>query len=308
MAIKKLTPSSVLVPASVPAKMKARFIKNFLTATCKTGNLMLFAGDQKIEHLNRDFYGQDTHPDNNDPEHLFRVASKAKIGAFAAQLGLIARYGNDYKNIPYIVKLNSKTNLVNTKQADPCSQQLWGIPDVENFRQTSKLNVVGVGYTIYLGSEFEASMLTEAAQIAYDAHQLGMIVVFWIYPRGRAIINEKDASLIAGATGTAVCLGTDFVKVNYPQAQGKKSKEIFKQAISAAGRTGVICSGGDSTNPKEFLQKLADQIEVGARGNATGRNIHQKEFSEAIRMANAIHAITVEGKTVDQAYKIFQKK
>ncbi|MFA7662945.1 MAG: aldolase [Patescibacteria group bacterium] len=308
MPISKITPSKVLVPADVPAKMKAQYIKNFLTATCETGNLMLFAGDQKVEHLNRDFFGDDIHPNDNDPEHLFKVASLSKIGAFAGQFGLIARYGNDYKNIPYIIKLNSKTDLISTKQTEPFSQQWLSAYNVETFRTDSGLNIVGVGYTIYLGSEFESDMLREAAQIAYDAHRFGMLAIFWIYPRGKAITNEKDPDLIAGATGTAVCLGADFVKVNYPQLQGKKSKDLFKQAILSAGRTGVICSGGSATDPKVFLQQLADQIEVGARGNATGRNIHQKSLNEAIRMANAIYAITIEGKTADEAYKIYLGK
>ena len=73
---------------------------------------MLFAGDQKIEHLNKDFYGKGIAKEDNNPEHLFRIASKATIGGFAAQYGMITHYGRDYKNINYIVKLNSKTNLV----------------------------------------------------------------------------------------------------------------------------------------------------------------------------------------------------
>jgi len=73
---------------------------------------MLFAGDQKVEHLNDDFYGEEVPEGDADPEHLFKIASQAKIGVFATQLGLIARYGMDYKNVPYLVKVNSKTNLV----------------------------------------------------------------------------------------------------------------------------------------------------------------------------------------------------
>jgi len=51
--------------------------------------------------------------------------------------------------------------------------------------------------------------------------------------------------------------------------------------------------------------RLQDQIHVsGASGNATGRNIHQKCLREAIRMCNAIYAITADEKTVDEAMKI----
>ncbi|MFA7364734.1 MAG: hypothetical protein WCZ12_00005 [Patescibacteria group bacterium] len=94
------------IPMSVPQKKKKVYEKNFKDATKKTGNLFLFAGDQKLEHLNDDFslklgYG------NSDPEHLFKIADSSKIGVFAAHLGLISRYGKKYKNIPYLILIHS---------------------------------------------------------------------------------------------------------------------------------------------------------------------------------------------------------
>ncbi len=55
--MKTLSKNDVLVPADVPADMKNEYVKNFLAITHNSGKLMLFAGDQKIEHLNDDFYG-----------------------------------------------------------------------------------------------------------------------------------------------------------------------------------------------------------------------------------------------------------
>ena len=239
---------------------------------------MLFAGDQKVEHLNDDFYGEGVPEDDADPEHLFRIASKAKIGVFATQLGLIARYGMDYRDVPYLVKVNSKTNLVETSQADPFSNLWYDIDQVVEFKENSGLNILGVGYTIYLGSEFEAEMLVQAAQIIYDAHQHGMLSVLWIYPRGTAVKDEKDPHLIAGATGVGACLGTDFVKVNYPKKEGAKSAEIFKEAIKAAGRTRVVCAGGTSDEGEAFLKKLYDQIHI---SGATGKCNRKKYPPEA---------------------------
>jgi fructose-bisphosphate aldolase/6-deoxy-5-ketofructose 1-phosphate synthase len=245
--------------------------------------------------------------DDADPEHLFKIASRAKPGGFAAQLGLIARYGMDYKDVPFLVKVNSKTHLVETSQADPFSNLWYDIDQVVQFKENSGLKILGVGYTIYLGSEFEAEMLVQAAQVVYDAHQHGMLSVLWIYPRGAAVKDEKDPHLIAGATGVGACLGTDFVKVNYPKKEGEKSAEIFKEAIKAAGRTRVVCAGGTSDEAEAFLKKLHDQIHIsGAMGNATGRNIHQKTLDEAVRMCNAVYAITVEDKSVEEALKIFK--
>jgi fructose-bisphosphate aldolase/6-deoxy-5-ketofructose 1-phosphate synthase len=296
----------VMVPLDVPKDKGDKYIENYLKITKNSGKLMLFAGDQKIEHLNSDFYGNGIHPDDSDPEHLFRIACRAKIGVFATQLGLIARYGMNYRDIQYLVKLNSKTNLVKADQKDPISKQLIDMDQLIKFEENCGLRILGVGYTIYLGSEFEAEMLREANQIVLEAHKHGLIAVLWIYPRGKAVKDERDPHLIAGATGVAACLGADFVKVNYPKQEGKESKEIFKEAIKAAGRTKVICAGGSSTDVRVFLQTLHDQIESGAAGNATGRNIHQKELNDAIKMCNAIYAITIDNLSVEKALSLWK--
>lgn len=297
----------VIVPLDVPKAMRETYAKNYMEITKNSGRLMLFAGDQKVEHLNDDFFGAGVPEDDADPEHLFRIAAKSKIGVFATQLGLIARYGMDYRDIPYLIKVNSKTNLVETEQADPFSNLWYDVDQVAEFKENSGLNILGVGYTIYLGSEFEAEMLVQAAQVIYDAHQHGMVSVLWIYPRGKAVKEEKDPHLIAGATGVGACLGSDFVKVNYPKKEGAKSAEIFKEAVRAAGRTKVVCAGGTSDEAEAFLKKLHDQIHIsGAKGNATGRNIHQKSLDEAVRMCNAVYAITVEDASVEDALKIYK--
>lgn len=310
-----LTEQDVIVPADVPPEMKQEYIQNYLEITKGTGNIMLFAGDQKVEHLNDDFYGtikvdkQDVRipKDDANPEHLFKIAQKANVGVLATQLGLIARYGPTYTDVPYLVKLNSKSNKVKTEQKDPLSATWIDVEQVVDVKKNSGLNILGVGFTIYVGSEFEHIMFREAAQVAYKAHQHGLITVFWMYPRGKAVKDEKDAHLIAGAAGVGATLGADFVKVNYPKpADDLSSAEALKEAVQAAGRTKVITAGGSSKPVKEFLQETYDQIHVsGCGGNATGRNIHQKTFDEAVRLANAISAIVLEGKTIGEAYTIY---
>ena len=303
----RIGPEDVLVPLDVPPERREEYVDNYLKITAESSRLMLFAGDQKVEHLNGDFCGPGISSEDSDPEHLFRIAKKGRIGVFATQLGLISRYGMDYPNLPYLVKLNSKTNLVGTDQMDPISRQLIEVDQVAEFADDSGLEVLGVGYTIYLGSEYEAKMLREAASIVYRAHRQGLVTVLWIYPRGKAVRDEKDPHLIAGATGVAAALGSDFVKVNYPKKEGAKSEEIFKEAVAAAGRTKVVCAGGASRDPKSFLQQLFDQIHVsGAAGNATGRNIHQKDLDEAARMCDAISAITLDDATVEEALRIYE--
>lgn len=300
----------IKIPADVPQSKRDEYLENFMLMTRATGRLMLFAGDQKAEHLNDDFYGTNElgpiPADDADPEHMFRIASRGTIGVFAAQMGMIARYGADYPGVPYLVKLNSKTHLVGKDTMDPFSAQWLGVDRVADFKRDSGLKIPAVGYTVYLGSVYESRMLEQAARLVNDAHREGLLVVLWIYPRGKNVADEKDPHLIAGATGVALTLGTDFVKVNYPKAEGRESSEVFREAVMAAGRTRVVCAGGSSTDARAFLKRLHDQIHIsGAAGNATGRNLHQKPLEEAVRMCNAISAITLAGYTVDEAYQVY---
>ncbi|MDK2974889.1 MAG: fructose-bisphosphate aldolase / 6-deoxy-5-ketofructose 1-phosphate synthase [Methanofollis sp.] len=298
---------SVSVPADVPDEVRETYIDNLSTITRGTGRLMLFAGDQKIEHLNDDFYGDGIHEDDAEPEHLFKIANKGRIGVFATQIGLIARYGRDYPDIPYLVKLNSKTHLVKTSQKDPVSPMITTVGQAVAFRNQTGLKIAAVGYTIYLGSEFEARMLAEAAQVVFEAHQHGLVTVLWIYPRGVAVRDEKDPHLIAGATGVAACLGSDFVKVNAPKKEGTASASLLREATLAAGRTKVVCAGGSSVDEEKFLRELYEQIHTGGcAGNATGRNIHQKSLEEAVRMCNAISAITIDGASFEDALALLK--
>ncbi len=295
------------LPADVPCDKESIFLENFNKATGSSSRLMLFAGDQKVEHLNNDFFGKDIPSCDNDPEHLFKIASAANIGVFATQFGLISRYARAYPDIPYLVKLNAKTNIIPYADKDPYSQQWLGVEDVVRLKDEQKINILGVGYTLYLGSQFEHAMLREAANIVHKAHQNALIAVLWIYPKGKYIEDEHDAHLIAGAAGVGAALGADFVKLKVPYEKNRPDPYLLKEATQAAGTTGVLCEGGAKVDEKVFLRELYDQIHIGnSRGNGTGRNIHQREFKEAVKMANAIYAITVEGYSVEEAVKLLK--
>ena len=305
----KITRDQVKVPADVMPEAREIYIDNYMAATRGTGRLMLFACDQKVEHLNGDFYGEGIDIADADPEHLFKIGTEGVCGVVAGQRGLIARYAADYPGANYLVKMNSKTNLVKTSQDDPYSPQLHDLEAVLAMRDAG-VNVVGLGYTLYLGSEYEATMMAEAGQLIAEAHAAGLLVVLWIYPRGKAVTDEKAPALIAGAAGVALCLGADFVKVNPPKpTDDKTAAENLRIASTAAGRTGLVCAGGSTVDAKTFLTQLHDQIHIGgACGNATGRNIHQRSLDEAIRLTKAISAITLADYDVDQALAVFEGK
>ena len=292
------------IPADIPATKKDLYTKNFQTLTKNTEHLFLFTGDQMIEHLHADFFGPGIHPDAADPEHLFKIASGSPIGGFATHLGLIAQYGMQYPHIPYIIKLNGKTdifdkakNLPQDAKPDPVSSQLWNIQDVVTLQKNTGLHIVGVGYTIYLGSEFEADMLHEAAQTIFQAHQNGLIAILWIYPRGKAVDHDNTIELLAGAAGLANSLGADIVKIKTPiNTKDFSIVEQLRIIKKAAGHTKVICAGGSKIDSDQFLQNINQYIqEGGIAGVAVGRNIFQHGLQDAIDISEKISHIVYEG-------------
>ncbi len=294
----------VRVPASVSQEHRQTYVENYSRITKGTDRLFLFAGDQKIEHLNADFYGEGIHIDDADPEHLFRIAKQGDVGVFAAQHGLISAYARDYPNVPYLVKMNSRSPLV--KHVDPVSTQLVDFYHVLSLRKNG-VPVTGIGYTIYLGSEFENIMFAEAGRLIADAHRHGMVAIIWLYPRGKAVSNEHTPEIISGACGVAASLGADFVKVIPPNnPQGHPDASLLSIAARAAGRTGVITSGGSRVSREEYLSRTAEQLSYGTRGLAAGRNVHQHSLSEAVKLCKAINALLIEGKSVEEAQQMMR--
>jgi DhnA family fructose-bisphosphate aldolase class Ia len=285
------------IPSDVPKDKQAIFKERYEKITKQTNRLFLFAADQKMEHLNKDFFGPNLPEEINNPEHVFTIAQKSPIGVFATHVGLITRYGSQFQDIPYLAKLDGKTNLT---KGEPYSQQMWTVDDALALNIS---HLCGVGYTIYLGSEYERDMLTEAATIVTNAHHNGLIAILWIYPRGKSVTDEHDPDVIAGAAGMGASLGADFVKVQKPSGPATN----LQQAVSAAGNTKVVVSGGAAQDPEKFLSEVHTNIHEGkAAGGAIGRNIFQHPQNQAIALSTALSKIMYENISVKKALDFYK--
>ena len=300
--------TEIKIPLTVPTGKHREYRKNFNLATIGSGSLLLFAGDQKVEHLNDDFVGAGIIPENANPEHLFQIAASAPIGVFATHLGLIAHYGADYPKVPYLVKLNGRSNLYQGTD-DLMSKSWFKVEDVVEFKKQSNLNILGVGYTVYLGGAKESKMLKEAANIVYEAHNNGLLAIIWMYPRG-IDINEDNLHVIAGGAGIAAALGADFVKVKYPyNSKIKETAENFQEVTKAAGRTGVICVGGNKQEAKELITYAWNQKSIAKTcGLALGRNLHQRTLSDAIKLVTALALIINHDASLEEALDVYSGK
>jgi len=300
--------AEIKIPLSVPNEKRSEYKKNYQQLTNFSGHLLLVAGDQKVEHLNDDFFGSHIDPSDNSPEHLFKVATAIPGAAFATHLGLIERYGDQYRSLPYIVKLNGKTNLGVNEEKDS-SKLWWKIEDIIKFKKQSGLKIVGIGYTIYLGGKYEAKMLAKAAQAIFKAQQAGLTTVIWVYPRGLKI-NEENIHIIAGGAGVVAALGADFVKVKYPYNLKNKQETAkkFVEVTTAAGKTKVVCVGSEKMATKEILNYCAAQIKTAqTSGLAIGRNLHQRSLAEASQLGAALGAIIFKKTNAAEAWKIYNQ-
>lgn len=281
------------IPADVPTALRAQFAHNANLITRGTEHIFIFAADHKIERL-----------ESIAPETLFTIAQNAPIGAFATHPGLIARYGATCANVPYLAKLNGKTNLIPITKQDPISTQIWDVRDVSDMCQDSGITLCGVGYTIYLGSQHESLMLTEAAHIVRDAHEHGLLATLWIYPRGDAVPQEEAPEIIIGAASVGASLGADIIKVKAPRdAQGFHDPELLRAVVAAAGTTRVVVSGGPAQESfEQFLMLLEQQLKTGQiAGCAVGRNIFEHPLETAIAYAKAISHVVYENMSAQTA-------
>jgi len=289
-----------IVPMDVPSDKIKDYIYNFNEITCGTGSMILFDGDARMGRMYAEFNGKWIHTDASDPEHLFKIANHAEIGVFSTQLGMMARYGLDYRNVKYLVSLNSKTKYNLAADQDFFNQALVDIEQVIDFKQNSGLNIVGVGYTVYFGSKNEPDLLREAAQIVQKAHEHGLIVVLKLKAAGLQLAQQNQESFIYDIAGVAACLGGDFAIVDLPKTK-KDLKRIITKIIKAAGRTKIVCKDDSQIEKEKFLDSIYLQAQSGVNGIAVGPNFYQKGLLDAIKLSNAVAAIILKNKSVKES-------
>ncbi len=119
--------------------------------------------------------------------------------------------------IPFIVKLNHNDFLNYPNTYD---QVMFG-----SVRQAADLGAVGVGATIYYGSEFADRQIVEVSNAFAEAHRHGMFTVLWTYLRNPAFKQgDTDYHLSADLTGQANHLGVtieaDIIKQKQAENNG----------------------------------------------------------------------------------------
>lgn len=247
---------------------------------------LFLAYDQGLEHGPNDF-----NLDNVDPNYILEIGKKAKFNAVILQKGTAEKYYGPYEHdIPLILKLNGKTRI---PDIEPISSQLCSV------KYAVKLGASAVGYTIYDGSGLEPEIFKDFGRIQEEAHDFGLPVIAWIYPRGSFIKNENSTDVMAYSCRIGLELGADLLKIRY-----NGDIKGFEWAVKCAGRAKVFVAGGFKTGEKEFLQMAKDVLNAGAGGLAVGRNVWQ--HPQPLKISEALKQVIFDNKPVDEALKKLQ--
>jgi fructose-bisphosphate aldolase, class I len=168
-----------------------------------------------------------------------------------------------------------------------------------------RLGADAVGYTLYVGSPRQGEDLAQLRKVREECDRYGMPLVIWAYPRGSAIDRKggRDSFYaIDYAARMAMEMGADVVKLNMPKIDPEKDKdapapynemevsqeEAIRQCVESAGRSLVVLSGGSKVDDERLLQQTRFIMEAGGSGVIYGRNVWQREWSEALEIIEQI--------------------
>jgi class I fructose-bisphosphate aldolase len=297
------TEQGSLLPLLSPGK-RARLHRLLYEFGPGQGTLLLLPIDQGIEHGPRDFF---PNPASKDPEYQFRLAAEAGYSAIACGYGMASKYFPDYAGrVPLLLKLNSKTDVPPDDEAlSPCNATV---------EDAVRLGADAVGYTLYVGSPKQEEDFVQLGKVRADCDRFGMPLVIWAYPRGRDIQakgGRESLYAIDYAARVAMEMGADVVKLNMPKLDPGKDKdapapyndmevtqeEAIRHAVESAGRALVVLSGGSKVDDDKLLEQTRMIVEAGGSGVIFGRNVWQRDWSEAQRIIEQIKETLIKSRT-----------
>jgi class I fructose-bisphosphate aldolase len=301
MEIKTATEQKSLLTTLTPGK-RARLRRLLFEFGPGHGTLLFLPIDQGIEHGPRDFF---PNPASKDPEYQFHLAAEAGYSAIACQIGLATKYYPDYAGqVPLILKVNGKTDI--PPSDDALSTTNASVEDAV------RLGADAVGYTLYVGSPRQDADLRQLQGVREDCDRFGMPLIIWAYPRGEYVEKkggQKSLYAIDYAARLAMEMGADVVKLNLPSPEPNADspapydeldvtqEEAVGHVVSSAGRSLVVLSGGSKIDDDQLLEQTRFIMECGGSGVIYGRNVWQREHSEALEIIEQIKEIMLSSVT-----------
>jgi len=281
-----------------------------------TGYLSILPVDQGIEHSGAANFAPN--PEYFDPARLCDLAIAADCNAIATTLGTLGIVSRRYvTRIPFIVKINHNDLF---RYPNTYDQRLFA-----SVQQAADLGAVGIGATIYFGSETSVHQIEEISAAFAEAHRLGLFTVLWTYTRNDAFkTQENDFHVSADLTGQANHLGVtieaDIIKQKQPENNGgfnavknysKTNPKVYSelttdnpidwtrwQVINCYnGRIGLINSGGEAKGDNDLAGAVRTAVinkRAGGQGLILGRKAFQRPIDDGAALVHAVQDVFLD--------------
>ncbi len=280
-----------------------------------TGYVSILPVDQGIEHSAGASFAPN--PRYFDPAAIVELAIESGCNGVASTLGVLAATARKYAHrIPYIVKLNHNELLSYPNAFD---QVMFA-----RVEQAFEMGAVGVGATIYFGSEESTRQIVEVSEAFERAHELGLFTILWCYTRNNAFkVDGVDYHTSADLTGQANHLGVtikaDIIKQKLPtnnggynalKGFGKTHPKVYSElttdhpidlcryqvANCYMGRQGLINSGGASgdNDLADAARTAIINKRAGGTGLILGRKAFQKPVAEGVEILHTVQDVYLD--------------
>ena len=270
-----------------------------------TGYLSILPVDQGIEHSAAASFAKN--PAYFDPANLVRAGPRrGSASAIATTLGGLGVVARRYAHrIPFIVKLNHNDFLHYPNTYD---QVMFG-----SVRQAADLGAVGVGATIYFGSEQsrppDPRGLDRPSPRPTASACSPCCGATCATPPSRRTrpTTTSSADLTGQANHLGVTIEADLIKQKQPENNGgynalkfgKTDPLVYEQLTTDnpidltrwqvvncyAGRIGLINSGGESKGADDLAQAVRTAVinkRAGGTGLIVGRKAFQRPMAEGV--------------------------
>ena len=280
-----------------------------------TGYCSIFPVDQGVEHTAGASFSPN--PIYFDPENIVKLAVESGCNGVASTFGVLGILSRKYAHkIPFIVKINHNELMTYPNKFD---EVMFG-----TVRSAYNMGAVGIGATIYWGSQESNRQLKEVSEAFELAHELGMCTILWCYTRNNAFkVGDVDYHTAADLTGQANHLGVtiqaDIIKQKIATNNGgfnaikfgKTSKLVYDklstdhpidlcryQVLNCySGKIGLINSGGESKGEADLVESVETAVvnkRAGGMGLILGRKAFQRPFKEGVQLLNATQDVYLD--------------
>jgi class I fructose-bisphosphate aldolase len=280
-----------------------------------TGYLSILPVDQGIEHSAAASFAKN--PAYFDPKNLCELAIEGGCNAFATTVGVLGIVARRYAHrIPFIAKLNHNQLLTYPTEYD---QIMFG-----SVEEAVDLGAVGVGATVYFGSEESTRQIQEVEEAFEEAHQAGLFTVLWCYLRNPdfkvgGVNYETSADLTGQANHLGVTIKADIIKQKMPESNGgfnavkfgKTDPLVYDELTTEnpidltrwqvvncyMGRVPLINSGGESKGSGDLAQAVRTAVinkRAGGAGLIVGRKAFQRPLAEGAALLHAVQDVYLD--------------